>query len=60
MRVKIGNTIYSSESQPIMIILNYTDKVNIKKMPANTHKYCAFPATFDDNMIRNWMASKTM
>jgi len=44
MKVKIGDNIYDSEYDPIMIILSDEDKQNIKNMPDEAHKYCAFPS----------------
>ena len=32
MKVKIGDKIYDSEQEPIMVILNDADKNNIKNM----------------------------
>ena len=42
MKVKIGNTIYTSEDGPIMVILNKQDKINIANMLETATKYCEF------------------
>ena len=42
MKVKIGDKIYDTEVQPIMIILSDKDKENISNMEATT-KYCGYP-----------------
>jgi len=43
MKVKIGEKIYDTEHQPIMIILSDNDKLNISNMKYQT-RYCAYPA----------------
>ena len=43
MKVKIGDTIYDAQDQPIMVILNDQDKKNITEMPAGSYKYCGYP-----------------
>jgi len=43
MKVKIGDTIYDSNSEPIMIILSDEDIQNIKNMSDKAHKYCSYP-----------------
>ena len=55
MKVKIGNTIYNSENQPIMIIINDFDKRNINNMLPHCTKYCSFPAGMEEIIIRNFM-----
>jgi hypothetical protein len=44
MKVKIGNKIYDSEDQPIMLILTDFDKNNISNMLETNTKYCSYPA----------------
>jgi hypothetical protein len=56
MKVKIGNKIYNAENEPIMIILNDSDKFNITHMPAENYKYCAYPSEgYSEDDIRAWM-----
>jgi hypothetical protein len=43
MKVKIGNTVYSAEDQPVMVILSEADKANIAKMLPECTRYCAYP-----------------
>ena len=45
MKVKVGNKIFSSENQPIMVILTDKDKGNITNMDPDCTKY----ATFQDD-----------
>lgn len=63
MKVKINDTIYNSEEQPIMVILSSKDKENISKMPTDNGKYCGFPNTpyFNNRnheRIKAWMEIK--
>ena len=55
MRVKIGDTIYDSEIEPIMVILSDLDKLNICNMKDDDFKYCSFPARTDLNKIKKFM-----
>ena len=43
MKVKIGDKIYSSEKEPIMIILDDSDKENVSAMLPESSKYCSYP-----------------
>lgn len=54
MKVKIGDKIYDSEKEPIMIILSDADKKNITNMLPQCTKYCSFPEEFKDD-IKRWM-----
>lgn len=56
MKVKIGNQVYISTYQPIMVILDDNDKRNIANMPPDAHQYAEFPDTFDEEQVRAWMS----
>jgi len=43
MKVKVGNKIYDSEEEPIMVVLSKEDKNNIANMKEETTKYCSYP-----------------
>lgn len=55
MKVKVGDTVYDSAVQPVMVILSDADKANIKHMPADATKYAAFPDQLDPERVRQWM-----
>ena len=59
MKVKIGKFIYDSEQEPIMIIMNDNDKVNIsnttKVHEDNSLRFTSFPKGMDIDKVRNWM-----
>lgn len=42
MKVKIGETIYDSKNQPIMIILSDYEKECISKMIPEAHKFLCY------------------
>lgn len=42
MKVKIGEQIFDSEVQPVMVILSEEDKKNIATM-GDAAKYCGYP-----------------
>lgn len=54
MKVKVGNKIYDSENEPVMIILSDGDKKNIANMLPHCTKYCSFPDKYKENIDR-WM-----
>jgi hypothetical protein len=58
MKIKIGDTIYSADQQPVMIILNDQDKENIKNMSPEATKYCGYPAGTDSDEILKWMQTE--
>lgn len=55
MKVKVGNTIYDGDKEPVMIILDPVDKVNIHNMLPEATKYVCFPNTMSDEEAREWM-----
>ena len=55
MKVKIGNTIYDPNDQPIMVILTKEDKWNISNMDESATKHCAYPSGSDTKDIEDWM-----
>ena len=58
MKVKILDTIYDSDVQPIMIILSDKDKTNIRTMLPENTKYCGYPAGSDKDEILKWMQTE--
>ena len=60
MKVKVGDRIYDSDLEPVMIILSDNDKKNIANMHPDATKYAVFP----DNMLwtveemQTWMKHK--
>ena len=55
MKVKVGDTVYDSETGPVMVILSDQDKFNISHMAADATKYCAYPDTCEPTEISKWM-----
>ena len=56
MKVKIGETIYDSETEPVMVILSDFDKNNISHMATDATKYASFPDGFGSaDEMRAWM-----
>ena len=58
MKVKIGNIIYDSSEQPIMLILEDYNKEHISNMPKEAHKYCEFPDNISPKQVREFMRDK--
>lgn len=54
MKVKIGDTIYDSNIEPIMLILDVDDKNNISNMGEQT-KYCSFPENTETEKVVQFM-----
>ena len=56
MKVKVGNTIYDGEREPVMVILTDQDKKNIANMDLEATKYCVYPTEgLTPEHILNWM-----
>jgi len=55
MRVKIGNKIYNSNDEPIMIILEDYNKDHIYNMAPEATKYCEFPDTITEEEVKEFM-----
>lgn len=55
MKVKVGDHVYDSDNEPVMVILSVKDKENIANMLPNATKYCAHPASMDSHAAMNWM-----
>lgn len=53
--VKIGNKIFDSREEPILLILSEEEKGHIANMSPDAHQYCQFPDTADPEKIREWM-----
>jgi hypothetical protein len=58
MKVKIGNTIYDSNEEPIMLILSESDKENITNMTTEAVKFCSFPDKYDFDYIKEFMKTE--
>ena len=57
MKVKIGDKIYDSGVEPVMVILNDEDKKHIVNMAPELTKYAAAPKSFFESveLFRAWM-----
>ncbi len=45
MKVKIGNKIYDSSDEPLMIVLNAEEKLLISNMAPEANTFCTGPST---------------
>ncbi len=58
MKVKIGDTVYDSSKEPIMLILTPRERLDIISMPSGVDKYVAAPEGIDLNrspFLRQWV-----
>lgn len=55
MKVKIGDKVYFSVDQPILVILSDDDKANISNMHPDSHLYCSFPDGTDIEEVKKFM-----
>lgn len=55
MKVKIGDTVYDAEIEPIMLILTPQDKLNIRNMLPEATLFCSFPDNIDTQEIKKFM-----
>lgn len=55
MRVKIGNNVYDSSQEPVMLILDEQDKINIRNMSDEATKFCSFPDSMSAEEVKEFM-----
>ncbi len=55
MKVKIGNTVYDSLVEPIMLVLSDEDKFNISHMDTKATKYLSYPESMTKEEAREFM-----
>lgn len=53
VKVKIGRKIYSSEAQPIMMILTREEKRLIGNMRESDYRFCSFPGKYKTEKERD-------
>jgi hypothetical protein len=58
MLVKVGDKVYDSEKEPIMVILSESDRVNISNMLPCATKYCSFPDAMSLEYVKEFMKIK--
>ena len=58
MEVKIGNRFFSSEEEPIMIVLTDEEKLLISNMDTKSNKFCSFPNNYKSEEIFRFMVTK--
>lgn len=55
MKVKIGDKVFDSNIEPIMLILSDDDKKNINAMHLDKHNFISYPSEMKLEDIRNWI-----
>lgn len=55
MKIKIGNKIYNSEEEPVLIILSDDEKELISDMDKDNYKFCSFPEEYPTENIVEFM-----
>ena len=55
MKVKIGNNVYDSNEEPVMVILSPGEKDQITNMHPDCTKYCVYPDPWTSEEIKKWM-----
>lgn len=55
MKVKIGEKIYDSNEEPLMIILGDDDKCHIGQMHIECSQYVAYPASLSDEDLDSFL-----
>lgn len=56
MKVKIGDAVYDSEEEPIMLILSPEERLHIHALPPHARQFVRFPDGADIRLIMQWMA----
>lgn len=55
MKVKIGNKIYDSNKEPIMVLLTEYNKIDISNMGEDDFEYCEFPDEMTKEEVMEFM-----
>lgn len=55
MKVKIGDTIYNPEDQPIMLILDPIDRLNIQAMRPEANLFTSYPKSITKEELEKFM-----
>ena len=58
MKVFIGDQVFDSSEEPVLVILTDQEKEVLSRMKWNEHKYCSFPSNMSELEMRAWMQSK--
>ena len=58
MKVKIGDKIYDSTLEPIMLIMDDEVKEHISNMHPEAYTYCSCPESMAENEIKVFMGIK--
>ncbi len=55
MKIKIGDTVYDSSKEPILLILTPMERLDIIAMPPGVDKYVSSPEGSDMRLIQQWI-----
>lgn len=55
MKIEIGDTIYDSDTQPIMIILDENEKQLVSQMNTKHSKFCVYPENYSEEEIKKFI-----
>jgi len=58
MRVKIKDTIYDADKEPIMLLLTAQDRLNIIGMHPDASFFCVYPNNIDQAEIDDFVKMK--
>ena len=55
MQVKVGERVYDSSDEPVMVVLEPHEKAEIAALAAHETMYCCYPAEMAESAVRAWM-----
>jgi len=55
MLIKIGNQLFDSKDQPIMIITQEEDQQNMCCLENNDYRFCVYPENYPIKKLREFM-----
>jgi hypothetical protein len=59
MKVKIGNKIFDAKDEPLMIILEESEKQLISSMSKDDKKFCVYPDSISTDQIKIFMSEES-
>ncbi|KKL04225.1 hypothetical protein LCGC14_2618210 [marine sediment metagenome] len=58
MKIKVGDKVYDSSKEPVMVIFDQSDKESISNMAPVATMYCAFPEGTTQKDATKWVKAR--
>lgn len=58
MKVVVGEVLYESTDEPILLVLTPEEKELIKTMPEDHKRFCVYPENMEEKEVNEWLRGK--